>query len=43
MAIYMPLAVTLTTDEIYNAFIGDYGEQKTFFHLLRNNSAFSGF
>ena len=29
---YMPLAVTLTTDEIYNAFIGDYGEQKTFFH-----------
>ncbi|PHB10748.1 aminotransferase class III-fold pyridoxal phosphate-dependent enzyme, partial [Bacillus pseudomycoides] len=25
-------AITVTTDEIYNAFLGDYEEQKTFFH-----------
>ena len=29
---YMPLAATLTTDEIYNAFLGEYSELKTFFH-----------
>jgi adenosylmethionine-8-amino-7-oxononanoate aminotransferase len=29
---YMPLAVTLSTDEIYNAFIGEFKELKTFFH-----------
>ena len=29
---YMPLAATLATDEIYNAFLGKYSEQKTFFH-----------
>lgn len=29
---YMPLAATLTTDEIYRAFLGTYGEFKTFFH-----------
>ncbi|HBO43131.1 MAG TPA: adenosylmethionine--8-amino-7-oxononanoate transaminase [Planctomycetaceae bacterium] len=29
---YMPLAVTLATDEIYGAFLGDYTEGKTFFH-----------
>ncbi|RJR10506.1 adenosylmethionine--8-amino-7-oxononanoate transaminase [Candidatus Parcubacteria bacterium] len=29
---YMPLAVTLSTDEIYNAFIGEFKEMKTFFH-----------
>lgn len=29
---YLPLAATVTTDEIYNAFLGDYSEQKTFFH-----------
>jgi adenosylmethionine-8-amino-7-oxononanoate aminotransferase len=29
---YMPLAATLTTDEIYNAFLGQHSEQKTFFH-----------
>lgn len=29
---YMPLAVTLTTDEIYRAFLGAYDEFKTFFH-----------
>lgn len=29
---YMPLAATLTTDEIYNAFLGEYGDLKTFFH-----------
>lgn len=29
---YMPLAATLTTDEVYNAFLGDYSEAKTFFH-----------
>jgi adenosylmethionine-8-amino-7-oxononanoate aminotransferase len=29
---YLPLAATLTTDEIYRAFLGDYQEWKTFFH-----------
>lgn len=29
---YLPLAATLTTNEIYNAFLGDYSELKTFFH-----------
>lgn len=29
---YMPLAATLTTDEIYNAFLGDYTDKKTFYH-----------
>jgi adenosylmethionine-8-amino-7-oxononanoate aminotransferase len=29
---YMPLAATLTTDEVYNAFLGEYKELKTFFH-----------
>jgi adenosylmethionine-8-amino-7-oxononanoate aminotransferase len=29
---YLPLAATLTTDEIWNAFLGDYAESKTFFH-----------
>ena len=29
---YLPLAATLTTDEVYNAFRGDYAAQKTFFH-----------
>ncbi len=29
---YMPLAVTITTDEIYNAFLGEFRELKTFFH-----------
>lgn len=29
---YLPLAATLVTDQIYNAFLGDYSEQKTFFH-----------
>lgn len=29
---YMPLAATLTTDAIWNAFLGDYAEGKTFFH-----------
>ena len=29
---YMPLAATLTTDEIYRAFFGTYEEFKTFFH-----------
>ena len=29
---YMPLAATLTTEEIYNAFLGTYEEFKTFFH-----------
>jgi adenosylmethionine-8-amino-7-oxononanoate aminotransferase len=29
---YMPLAATLATDEIYNAFLGDFKELKTFFH-----------
>ena len=29
---YMPLAATLTTDDIYHAFLGRYDEWKTFFH-----------
>ncbi|NOZ22979.1 MAG: adenosylmethionine--8-amino-7-oxononanoate transaminase [Planctomycetes bacterium] len=29
---YLPLAATLATDEIYDAFLGDYSERKTFFH-----------
>ena len=29
---YLPLAATLTTDEIYNAFLGEYSALKTFFH-----------
>ena len=29
---YMPMAATLTTDEIWNAFLGTYAESKTFYH-----------
>lgn len=29
---YLPLAATLATDEIYNAFLGRYDESKAFFH-----------
>ena len=29
---YLPLAATLATDDIYNAFLGEYGDLKTFFH-----------
>jgi adenosylmethionine-8-amino-7-oxononanoate aminotransferase len=29
---YLPLAATLTTEEVYNAFLGEYQELKTFFH-----------
>jgi adenosylmethionine-8-amino-7-oxononanoate aminotransferase len=29
---YMPLAATLATEEIYQAFLGEYGDWKTFFH-----------
>jgi adenosylmethionine---8-amino-7-oxononanoate aminotransferase len=29
---YLPLAATLTTDDIYRAFLGKYEEFKTFFH-----------
>ncbi|MDP2277056.1 MAG: aminotransferase class III-fold pyridoxal phosphate-dependent enzyme, partial [Nitrospirota bacterium] len=29
---YMPLAATIATDEIYNAFSGEFRELKTFFH-----------
>ena len=29
---YLPLAVTLTTEEIYRAFLGKYEDFKTFFH-----------
>ncbi|MEW6357733.1 MAG: adenosylmethionine--8-amino-7-oxononanoate transaminase [Planctomycetota bacterium] len=29
---YLPLAATLTTDKVYDAFLGDYSEMKTFFH-----------
>ncbi|VAX28096.1 Adenosylmethionine-8-amino-7-oxononanoate aminotransferase [hydrothermal vent metagenome] len=29
---YLPLAATLTTQEIYDAFLGEYDEFKTFFH-----------
>ena len=29
---YMPLAATLATDELYNAFLGEFRDLKTFFH-----------
>jgi adenosylmethionine-8-amino-7-oxononanoate aminotransferase len=29
---YLPLAATMTTIEVYNAFLGEYHELKTFFH-----------
>lgn len=29
---YLPLAATLTTEKIYNAFLGEYKDLKTFFH-----------
>jgi adenosylmethionine-8-amino-7-oxononanoate aminotransferase len=29
---YMPVAATITTDEIYDAFLGEYQDMKTFFH-----------
>ena len=29
---YMPLAATLTSEKIYEAFLGEYGDWKTFFH-----------
>jgi len=29
---YLPLAATLTTEKIFNAFLGEYAEFKTFFH-----------
>ncbi|MDP7048399.1 MAG: adenosylmethionine--8-amino-7-oxononanoate transaminase [Verrucomicrobiota bacterium] len=29
---YLPMAATLTTRKVFNAFIGDYSEFKTFFH-----------
>jgi adenosylmethionine-8-amino-7-oxononanoate aminotransferase len=29
---YLPLAATLATDEVYQAFLGEYQEFKTFFH-----------
>jgi adenosylmethionine-8-amino-7-oxononanoate aminotransferase len=29
---YLPLAATLTTQKVYDAFLGEYGELKTFFH-----------
>jgi adenosylmethionine-8-amino-7-oxononanoate aminotransferase len=29
---YLPLAATLTTDEVYSAFLGEYSEFKAFFH-----------
>ena len=29
---YMPLAVTLATDELYDAFLGEFRDLKTFFH-----------
>ena len=29
---YMPLAATLTTEEVFGAFLGEYSEFKTFFH-----------
>ena len=29
---YLPLAATLTTDEVYSPFLGNYEESKTFFH-----------
>ncbi|NOY64636.1 MAG: adenosylmethionine--8-amino-7-oxononanoate transaminase [Nitrospirae bacterium] len=29
---YLPLAVTVTTEEVYSAFLGEFKELKTFFH-----------
>ncbi|WP_134699180.1 adenosylmethionine--8-amino-7-oxononanoate transaminase [Ammoniphilus sp. YIM 78166] len=29
---YLPVAITVATEEIYQAFLGDYVEMKTFFH-----------
>jgi adenosylmethionine-8-amino-7-oxononanoate aminotransferase len=29
---YLPMAATLTTEAVFNAFLGDYSEFKTFFH-----------
>jgi adenosylmethionine-8-amino-7-oxononanoate aminotransferase len=29
---YLPLAATMTTRKVYDAFLGDYKELKTFFH-----------
>ncbi len=29
---YLPLAATVTTEEVFDAFLGEYGELKTFFH-----------
>jgi adenosylmethionine---8-amino-7-oxononanoate aminotransferase len=29
---YLPLAATLTTEEVFNAFLGEYADFKTFFH-----------
>lgn len=29
---YLPMAVTLANDTVYNAFLGEYAELKTFFH-----------
>lgn len=29
---YLPIAATLATDEVYEAFLGEYSELKTFFH-----------
>lgn len=29
---YLPVAITVTTDEIYDAFLGEYADKKTFFH-----------
>ena len=29
---YLPMAATLTTQRIFDAFLGNYGEYKTFFH-----------
>jgi len=29
---YLPLAATITADRVYDAFLGSYGELKTFFH-----------
>ncbi|HAR63302.1 MAG: adenosylmethionine--8-amino-7-oxononanoate transaminase [Candidatus Margulisiibacteriota bacterium] len=29
---YLPLAATLTTEAVYQAFLGEYNEKKTFFH-----------
>lgn len=29
---YLPLAATISTEEVYNAFLGEFSELKTFFH-----------